>query len=271
MGNARSLDLRCRVVAAVDAGVSRRQVAARFGVGESSTIRRVAQTRSTSDAAPKPRGCARRASRIDPHRDLLTGWIDGEADLTLWEIAATLGDAVGYRPSPSVVHGFFKAYGSTRKKTAHAAAALGSMTGTSLLAYVEQVLVPTLKPTDVVVMDNLRAHKPVAIREAIQVSGASSQFLPRYNTDFNRSETAFSKIKASLKKATARTGHSRWDATRDVIDAVIPVDAQGYITACDNEAERTEFALYDCILNPFSLESCSDCGLIAFAGADSYG
>jgi transposase len=116
MANALSLDLRRRVVAAVEAGASRRQAAVRFGVGISSAIRWVAQARATGDLAPKPRGGARRASRIDGHASLIMGWIAAEPDLILSEIADRLDDEVGYRPPPSVVHGFFKRHGVTRKK-----------------------------------------------------------------------------------------------------------------------------------------------------------
>lgn len=116
MANAHSLDLRLRVVRAVEAGASCRQAARRFEVGVSSAIRWVAQSRETGDVGPKPRGGPRRPSRIEPHGDLIMEWLEAEPDLTLPEIAAKLEDAVGYRPPPSVVHEFFKRRGVTRKK-----------------------------------------------------------------------------------------------------------------------------------------------------------
>ena len=116
MANAHSLDLRRRVVRAVDAGASCRQAAARFEIGVSSAIRWVAQWRATGDIAPKPRGGPRRPSRIEAHGALIMDWLETEPDLTLPEIAAKLEDAVGYRPAPSVVHEFFKRRGVTRKK-----------------------------------------------------------------------------------------------------------------------------------------------------------
>lgn len=116
MANAHSLDLRRRVVRAVEAGASCREAAARFEIGVSSAIRWVAQLRETGDIAAKPRGGPRRASRIDPHGARIMAWLETEPDLTLLEIAAKLEDAVGYRPPPSVVHEFFKRRGVTRKK-----------------------------------------------------------------------------------------------------------------------------------------------------------
>lgn len=116
MATALSVDLRSRVIAAVDDGMSRRRAAARFGVSYSSAIRWVRQVRETGDLAPKPQGGARRQSIIDRHAALVMGWIDAEPDLTLPEIAARLDEAVGYRPPPSVVHEFFKRHGVTRKK-----------------------------------------------------------------------------------------------------------------------------------------------------------
>lgn len=115
MAQSLSVDLRRRVVAAVESGMSRRRSAARFGVGVSSAIRWVAQLRLTGDLSPKPRG-GRRPGRIEGHGDLIMAWVEAEPDLTLREIGAKLEEAVGYRPPPSVVHGFFKRRGMTRKK-----------------------------------------------------------------------------------------------------------------------------------------------------------
>ena len=86
-------------------------------------------------------------------------------------------------------------------------------------------------------MDNLPAHKPFAISEAMEATGASMLFLPPYSPDFNPIEMAFSKIKASLKKTAARTVHGLWNAIRDAIDAVTPMDARGFFTACGYEPE----------------------------------
>jgi transposase len=113
----------------------------------------------------------------------------------------------------------------------------GAMTGQAFLAYVEQVLAPILKPGDIVVLDNLPAHKPIAIRDAIEAAGAVMLFLPPYSPDFNPIEMAFSKIKALLKKAAARTVQDLWDAIRNAIDAVSPKDARSFFTACGYEPE----------------------------------
>ena len=76
----------------------------------------------------------------------------------------------------------------------------GAMHGAAFLAYVEQVLAPTLSAGDIVVMDNLPAHKPVAVRQAIERTGAELRFLPPYSPDFNPIEMAFSKFKLSSRR-----------------------------------------------------------------------
>src|ERR1700674_5779352 len=81
----------------------------------------------------------------------------------------------------------------------------GSMTGQRFLAYVEQCLAPTLKRKDVVVIDNLSAHKVSGIREAIEARGATLRYLPQYSPDLNPIEMPFSKLKAFLRKVAERT------------------------------------------------------------------
>lgn len=81
----------------------------------------------------------------------------------------------------------------------------GPIDNPSFLAYVEQVLVPTLRPGDVVVLDNLTMHKQPEVRAAIQAAGAQLRFLPPYSPDFNPIELAFAKLKAFLRAARPRT------------------------------------------------------------------
>lgn len=81
----------------------------------------------------------------------------------------------------------------------------GPMDGLAFEAYVKEVLVPTLTPGDIVVMDNLPAHKRVEIRITIEAAGARLLYLPPYSPDFNPIEMAFAKLKAALRKAAARS------------------------------------------------------------------
>jgi transposase len=81
----------------------------------------------------------------------------------------------------------------------------GSMTGKKFLAYVERRLVPTLRRRDIVIIDNLPAHKATGVREAIEARGATLRYLPKYSPDLNPIEMSFSKLKANLRKAGERT------------------------------------------------------------------
>ena len=83
----------------------------------------------------------------------------------------------------------------------------GAIDGPSFLAYVEQVLAPTLRKGDIVFMDNLRAHKIVGVREAIEAIGAELEYLPAYSPDLNPIEQAFSKLKAAPKVLHVRSTH----------------------------------------------------------------
>lgn len=113
----------------------------------------------------------------------------------------------------------------------------GAMHGAAFLVYVEQVLGPTLKPGDIVVMDNLPAHKPVAVRKAIEAAGAELRFLPPYSPDFNPIEMAFSKLKAFLKKTAARTVDELWETIAQGIDTFTPTECENYFAAAGYDRE----------------------------------
>ncbi|HET6320875.1 MAG TPA: IS630 family transposase [Hyphomicrobium sp.] len=112
----------------------------------------------------------------------------------------------------------------------------GPMDGQAFLAYVEQVLVPTLRPGDVVVLDNLPAHKPAAVRAAVEAAGAELRYLPPYSPDLNPIEMAFSKLKALLKKAAARTVPDLWNAIAEALPRLTPDDCRNYFADAGYEA-----------------------------------
>jgi len=107
----------------------------------------------------------------------------------------------------------------------------GPMHGPAFRAYVDQVLVPELKPGDIVIMDNLPAHKVAGVRETIEAAGARLLYLPPYSPDFNPIEMAFSKLKALLRKTAARTVDDLWDAVAQSFDAFTPNECANYFAA----------------------------------------
>ena len=104
----------------------------------------------------------------------------------------------------------------------------GAMNGSVFLAYVEQVLVPTLGSGDIVVMDNLPAHKAAGVRDAIEAAGASLLYLPPYSPDFNPIENAFAKLKALLRAKAERTIATLWDAVGPLLDLFTPTECANY-------------------------------------------
>lgn len=116
MAKSLSVDLRRRVVDAVDVGLSCRAAAERYGVGVSSAIRWVQRVRARGSVEPDKRGGNVRSYRIDAYRDATLGWIEEAPDLTLVEVAERLEAAFGYRPMPSIVCRSFQRHGITRKK-----------------------------------------------------------------------------------------------------------------------------------------------------------
>ncbi len=104
----------------------------------------------------------------------------------------------------------------------------GPLNGVAFLAYVEQVLVPTLNPGDLVIMDNLPAHKVAGVKEAIEAAGATRVFLPPYSPDFNPIEQAFAKFKALLRKAAARTVDDLWAVIAEAIELFPPQECANF-------------------------------------------
>jgi transposase len=105
----------------------------------------------------------------------------------------------------------------------------GPMDGPCFRAYIEQFVVPILRPGDIVVMDNLSSHKVVGIREAIEAAGAELRYLPPYSPDLNPIEQFFAKLKALLRKAAARTIDALFAAIADALTAVSPQECQNYL------------------------------------------
>ena len=108
----------------------------------------------------------------------------------------------------------------------------GAMTGDLFVAYVEQVLVPSLVAGDVVIMDNLSSHKRARVRELIEAAGGTLLFLPPYSPDLNPIELAFAKLKALLRKAGRRTVEGLWHFLGEALDAFSPQECQNYFRHC---------------------------------------
>ena len=104
----------------------------------------------------------------------------------------------------------------------------GLIDGETFLAYVEQILVPTLKPGDIVIVDNLGSHKGTAARRAIRAVGAKLFFLPPYSPDLNPIEQVFAKLKTLLRKAAERTVEATWKRIGALLNAFTPNECANY-------------------------------------------
>jgi len=212
----------------------------------------VAVLRPSPDHAQKKSAHADEQSRPDVliRRQ---AWFDGQLDLdperlvfidetgASTKMARRHGRAPrGQRLRSSVPHGHWKTttvVGALRLSGMTAPMVLdGPMNGAWFLAYVEQVLVPTLNPGDIVIMDNLPAHKGAAVRAAIEAIGAALMLLPPYSPDLNPIENAFSKLKAMLRKAAARTIDQLWDAIARIIQTYSQQECANYFAAAGYDA-----------------------------------
>lgn len=108
----------------------------------------------------------------------------------------------------------------------------GAITGDLFVAYVGQVLVPELRPGDIVVLDNLQCHKRAEAVRAIEAAGCSVVFLPPYSPDLNPIENAFSKLKGLVRSAGERTVEGLWDLLGRSLDAFAPGECRNYFRHC---------------------------------------
>lgn len=104
----------------------------------------------------------------------------------------------------------------------------GPIDSECFLAYVEQILVPTLKPGDIVIIDNLSSHKAHAVRRAIRSAGAKLFFLPPYSPDLNPIEQVFAKLKTLLRKADERSVDATWHRIGTLLGAFSPQECVNY-------------------------------------------
>jgi transposase len=105
----------------------------------------------------------------------------------------------------------------------------GAINGARFLAWVEQALAPTLGPGDLVIMDNLGAHKVQGVRDAIAARGATLLYLPPYSPDLNPIEQLFAKLKALLRTAATRTVDALWHAIGQALDAFSPAECAHFL------------------------------------------
>ena len=113
----------------------------------------------------------------------------------------------------------------------------GPINRSAFETYVEKVLVPELRPGDVVILDNLSSHKGARVRTMIEAAGASLLYLPPYSPDFNPIENAFAKLKALLRKAAERTVEGLWRWIAQLIDLFTPQECANYFRAAGYEPD----------------------------------
>jgi transposase len=215
---------------------------ARFGASSTATLSPLKKTAHASEQE-RPDVAARRQAWFDAQPDLDPEdlvFIDETGAST--KMARLRGRAPrGQRCRAPIPHGHWKTItfvAALRLCGLTAPMVLdGPMNGPAFLAYVEQVLVPTLRPGQIVVMDNLPAHKVAGVRAAIQAAGARLWLLPPYSPDFNPIENAFAKLKAILRKAAARTIPTLWDAIRDALPHFTPDECANMFKAAGYEPE----------------------------------
>jgi transposase len=188
----------------------------------------VANERDRPDVARRRAQWAERQDKIDPERLIFIDetWIKTNMEpLRGW---ARLGE----RLAAKVPHGHWKTstfIAALRCDRIEAPWILdGPINAEAFKTYVEKILAPTLRPGDLVIMDNLGSHKGNAVRQAIRATGAKLIFLPKYSPDLNPIEQVFAKLKHLLRKRAARTIETLTAAVGELLDAFTPEECANY-------------------------------------------
>ena len=220
----------------------------------SSTANRIAPVCQTASFAAVEKKTAHAAEQDRPDiRKRREAWFEGQLDLDperlvfideTWastNMARRYGRAPrGRRLRAGVPHGRWKTttlVAGLRTSGVVAPFVLdGPINRAAFEAYVEKVLVPALRPGDVVILDNLSSHKGARVRALIEAAGASLLSLPPYSPDFNPIENAFAKLKALLRKAAERTVEGLWRAIGRLIDVFTPTECANYFAAAGYDA-----------------------------------
>ena len=223
MPRAYSLDLRERLIDAVEAGSSARAAARRLQVSASTAVKWVQRKRETGSVEAKPMH-GHPPAKLLPHKDRLLRLAADEPDLTLKQIGECL-------VSP-VLHGHWKTLtfiADLRADRIDAPWVIdGPMDGAAFLTYLCHVLAPTLNAGDIVVMDDLPAHKVAGVRNVLEKAGAQLCYLPPSSPDLNPIENAFAKLKTLIRSAAERTINGLLQQIGKALDAFSHTKYENY-------------------------------------------
>jgi transposase len=173
-----------------------------------------------------------RVARLDPRRLVFVDECGTNIGLTPLRARAPKGERAHGRAPRNRGKNTTLVAALTSEGMGPSVAVEGSTTAEVFEAYVERFLAPSLKSGQVVVMDNLNAHKGERVRELVEARGCEVLFLPSYSPDFSPIEEAFSKLKALLRRARARTKEALVEAIGRALDAVRAEDAKGWFAHC---------------------------------------
>ena len=221
-----SMDLRERALLDSDAGMKAADVAAKYRVSGSWVRLLKQRRRETGEVAARVQRHGRRGM-LEPHLHTLAALIAAHPDRTL----AELKDALATPASVPTVWRAVRALGLTAPGVFD-----GAIDGESFRAYIEQILVPTLQPGDIVIADNLGAHKVAGIQRAIEAAGATLWYWPPYSPDLNPIELCFAKLKALVRTARCRSTETLWPFLGECLAHFSPDECRNYFRHCGYSA-----------------------------------